>query len=121
MQWVCQVTGQAGDRAAHLVYSGAVGNLVVKDRRRVGCGRAAFLRLCHCSVDGWVLRPFQGWGTDVYLRAVGAIHKGVWGAALTNRGTSVNAASTEHQGQRNLPALILEQALVLCGGRTVLV
>jgi len=33
MQWVVQATGQAGDRAAHLVRSGAVDHLVVNHRR----------------------------------------------------------------------------------------
>jgi len=54
---MCQVTGQAGDRAAHLAYSGAVGNLVVKDRRRVGyvwrcpC-RGVIQRMCAPVLSG---------------------------------------------------------------------
>lgn len=33
MQWVGQTTGQAGNRAAHLVHSGAVDHLVVMEGR----------------------------------------------------------------------------------------
>ena len=40
MQWVFRATGQAGDRAAHPIHSGAVDRLVVNGRRLTETARS---------------------------------------------------------------------------------